>query len=200
MGLAEDIQDSITTAFSAIGNIRQTVTYSHPASQVSASMSVTFDADTATITGATSLESEGFAAGDIIAVSGATNEENNQIWIVDAIDGVEITVDETYRSPVDETAGVTIKTVKFHPDSGSIARDSTDYTINAVVTYYSNHEVGVNPNIETNDREIIFAQSELSVEPSEQGIITLESAAYEIRDISEDPASATWTIRARKIS
>lgn len=199
MGLQETIQGAVTVGFGALGNLKTAMTYSHPNAAISVSTTCTFAAD-GTITGATSFEAAGLDADMIIAVSGASKTANNQIWIIDAVDATEITVDTTYRAPEAEIdASATIKTVNYHPDSGTYTRNQTDYTINAVITGYSVYEVGSNPEIEANDRRIIFDATTLAVTPSECGTITIGSTAYEIRDISQDPAAATWEIRARKM-
>ncbi|MDD3883294.1 MAG: hypothetical protein PHI27_13785 [Eubacteriales bacterium] len=197
MGLKSTIQNAVNSGLSALGTLRKSITYSHPQPEISVSDTVTFTTN-GTITGTKDFEAMGVAKDVVIAVSGATKPENNQTWIVSSVDGIEITVNTTYRAPAVETATVTIRSVNYHPDSGTNGRLLAGYTVNAIILEYSTGEMLANPEIANGDRKVIFSSNDLAIVPSISGQLSIDSIEYEIKRVSTDPANATYEIQARR--
>lgn len=197
MGLKSTIQNAVKSGLSALGTLRHSITYNDPQPEISVSDTVTF-ATNGTITGTKDFEAMGVAKDVIIAVSGATKPENNQTWIVSSVDENEITVDITYRRPEVETAEITIRSVNYHPDSGTNSRLLAEYGVNAIILEYSTGELLANPEIAAGDRKVIFSSSDLAIVPSVSGQLSIDSVEYEIKRVSTDPANATYEIQARR--
>jgi len=197
MGLKSTIQNAVNSGLSALGTLRKSITYSHPQPEISVSDTVVFATD-GTLTGTNDFEALGIAKDMIISVSGATNKSNNQTWIVSSVDGIEITVNTTYRAPVTETSIVTIRSVNYHPDSGTNGRLLVEYGVNAIILEYSTGEMMVNHEIANGDRKVIFSSGDLAIVPSVSGRLSIDSTEYEIKRVSTDPANATYEIQARR--
>ena len=85
----------------------------------------------------------------------------------------------------------------YNPATGATTSSTTSYQFDCVVTGYDRDEID-GENILATDIQVILPQSSLSVVPALKDTLTIDSVTCNIKNISKDPADATWVIQARR--
>ena len=85
----------------------------------------------------------------------------------------------------------------YDPATGVVTATTTSQAFNAIVTGYDRQEVdGIK--VLMTDAKIIFPQSVITGTPVTTDTLTIGSTNWDIKDVTPDPADATWTIQARQ--
>jgi hypothetical protein len=81
---------------------------------------------------------------------------------------------------------------------GGYTQAATDHPIKGIVESYSD-EYRLRTGVPDTDVRIIVLQYGVGAEPTSDSEITIEGRRYRVVSDEQDPAHATWTIRARPI-
>ena len=85
----------------------------------------------------------------------------------------------------------------YDPATGTVTSPSSSQTFTAIVTGYDRYEVD-DTKVLITDAKIIVPQSRITGTPLTTDTLTIGSTNWDIKDVTPDPADATWTIQARQ--
>ena len=87
----------------------------------------------------------------------------------------------------------------YNPVTGNSPPTETTYTITDTVFYSARDREIDGIKILVNDRRLMFQQTSLPITPSQDDKIIVDGRNYNIVNIIEDPAQATWTLFIRGV-
>lgn len=85
----------------------------------------------------------------------------------------------------------------YSPTTGQVTPGATTHTVLGIFFDFESNQID-NVAIRATDKQFLFEASQIAFEPSLTDKIQSGSTVWEIKNLSKDPAGATWTLQIRK--